>query len=98
MKAINIAELKNRLSHYLRMVRRGQPILVRDRNRIIARIDPAGGDVSEQGEEADRLADLEARGIIRRGQGSFPGKLLKRRPRVKADVVEALLREREESR
>ena len=98
MKAVNVAELKNRLSHYLRMVRRGQPILVRDRDRVIARIDPAGGHPSEQGDEADRLADLEGRGIIRRGQGPLLGKLLKRRARVKADIVGALLRERDESR
>ena len=43
MKAVNVAELKNRLSHYLRIVRGGEPILVRDRDRVIARLEPAGG-------------------------------------------------------
>jgi antitoxin (DNA-binding transcriptional repressor) of toxin-antitoxin stability system len=99
MKAVNIAELKNRLSHYLRAVRRGESVLVRDRDRVIARIDPAGrGSAAPQGAEADRLADLEARGIIRRGKGPITRELLARRPKVKADVVGALLSEREEGR
>ena len=42
MKAVNVAELKNRLSHHLRMVRRGEALLVRDRDKVIARIEPAG--------------------------------------------------------
>ena len=36
MTPVNVGELKNRLSHYLRMVRRGQAVLVRDRDRVIA--------------------------------------------------------------
>ena len=95
MKAVNVAELKNRLSHYLQLVRRGESILVRDRDRVIARIDPAGAGAAD-GEK--RLADLELRGVIRRGEGRLDAKLLARRPKVKADVVRALLAEREESR
>lgn len=98
MKAVNVAELKNRLSHYLRIVRRGQPILVRDRDRVIARIEPAGGSGAAAGDDADRLADLEARGIIRRGHGRISAEVLARRPKVKADVLGALLREREDGR
>ena len=98
MKAVNIAELKNRLSHYLRMVRRGQPILVRDRDRIVARIEPAGWPGSAPEDDGQRLADLEARGIIRRGRGALTRDFLARRPKVRADALAALLREREESR
>jgi antitoxin (DNA-binding transcriptional repressor) of toxin-antitoxin stability system len=99
MKAVNIAELKNRLSHYLRLVRRGEPILVRDRDHIIARIEPAGEQAgATSGDEAERLASLERRGIVRRGRGNVTRDLLARRPRVKADVVGALLRERREGR
>lgn len=98
MKAVNVAELKSRLSHYLRMVRRGEPILVRDRDRVIARIEPAGDRGVPQGDDAQRLADLELRGILRRGRGPLPRALLARRPKVKADVLAALLREREEGR
>ncbi|HEU4431200.1 MAG TPA: type II toxin-antitoxin system prevent-host-death family antitoxin [Myxococcota bacterium] len=97
-KAVNIAELKNRLSHYLRMVRRGESLLVKDRDQVIARIEPAGraGDPSD--DEEARLADLEARGIIRRGKGKITPEMLKGRPRAKGSVVAALLAEREEGR
>ncbi len=98
MKSVNVAELKNRLSHYLRIVRRGEPILVRDRDRVIARIEPAGGPGAPAGDDEARLADLEARGILRRGRGKITADLLARRPKVRADVVGALLREREEGR
>ena len=98
MKAVNVAELKNRLSHYLRIVRRGQAILVRDRDRVIARIEPAGGLEAAGDGDAERLADLEARGVIRRGRGHITADLLARRPKVQADVVGALLGEREEGR
>ena len=40
---VNVAELKARLSHYLRMVRQGQPITVLDRKTPIARLTPATG-------------------------------------------------------
>lgn len=98
MKAVNIGELKNRLSHYLRIVRRGQAVLVRDRDRVIARIEPAGDTARAGTADAERLADLESRGIIRRSQGRLDTRLLARRPKVKADVVAAVLREREETR
>ena len=98
MKSVNVAELKNRLSHYLRLVRRGEPILVRDRDRVIARIEPAGAGGAATTDDAARLDELEARGTIRRGQGRITPDLLARRPKVKADVVGALLCEREESR
>ncbi len=96
MKSVNVAELKNRLSHYLRAVRRGESLLVRNRERVIARIDPVGG--SAVGDEADRLSELESRGILRRAKGAITRELLARRPKVKVDVVGALLREREEGR
>jgi antitoxin (DNA-binding transcriptional repressor) of toxin-antitoxin stability system len=97
MKSVNVAELKNRLSHYLRLVRRGEAILVRDREHVIARIEPAG-DTASAGSDDERLAALERKGAVRRARGSIDAELLERRPRVKADVVGALLREREEGR
>src|SRR5262245_37913016 len=60
-KALNIAELKNNLSHYLRQVREGNEIAVRDRNRVIARIVPAAlhSDYDED------LLELSAQGKVR---------------------------------
>ena len=98
MKAVKIAELKNRLSYYLRRVQRGESILVCDRDRVIARIERVGADASVPGSDAEWLDRLERRGIIRRGTGKPTREWLARKPVVGADVVAALLREREEGR
>jgi antitoxin (DNA-binding transcriptional repressor) of toxin-antitoxin stability system len=98
MKAVNVAELKNRLSHYLRLVRRGQVLLVKDRDQVVARIEPAGASDAAGGSDEERLASLERRGILRRGRGALTPTIYANRPRVRADVVAALLRERDESR
>lgn len=98
MKSVNIAELKNRLSYYLRAVRKGESVLVRDRDRVIARIEPAGDQAG--GSDEERLAELERRGILRRGKGSgVSSELLARRIRSsrRVDLVETVLREREQS-
>jgi antitoxin (DNA-binding transcriptional repressor) of toxin-antitoxin stability system len=98
MKSVNVAELKNRLSHYLRLVRRGEAILVRDRRQIIARIEPAGSADGEEDGDEQWLAALEARGIVRRGRGVIDDALLEGRPRTKGSIVAAVLRERDEGR
>ncbi|MBN2575623.1 MAG: type II toxin-antitoxin system prevent-host-death family antitoxin [Deltaproteobacteria bacterium] len=95
---MKISELKNRLSHYLRQVQRGEPVLVSDRHRVIARIDAAGDLPSAATEDGPWLADLERRGIVRRGTGRLPRGWLGQRPKVKADVLAALLDERREGR
>ncbi len=97
MKSVTIAELRDHLSRYLQRVARGESILVRNRQRIVARLEPAGQARRVEG-DPDRLADLEARGILRPGQGRINAKLLARRPRVRANVIAALLDEREEGR
>ena len=38
MKTVNIADLKNRLSTYLQLVRDGEEVIVKDRNQPVARI------------------------------------------------------------
>ena len=98
MSVVKISELKNHLSRYLRQVQRGQPVLVTDRHRVIARIDAAGDLPSGPGEDGQWLSDLERRGIVRRGIGRLPREWLGQRPQVKADVVAALLDERQEGR
>lgn len=98
MSVVKVSELKNRLSHYLRQVRRGESVLVSDRDRVIARIEPAGDLVSAASDDARWLDDLERRGVVRRGTGKLPRGWLSRRPKVKADVVGALLEEREDGR
>ncbi len=96
MKKARISELKNRLSHYLRFVRRGQSVLVYDRDRPIARIDPVR-DPGPLG-DADQMAELERSGAVRPPTAALPTGWLDRRANVNANVVEALLEERESGR
>src|SRR6266853_2041070 len=60
MVAVQIAELKNKLSFYLRHVRRGQEVVINDRKVPIARIVPLRTDDLD---EHDR--SLVAAGIMR---------------------------------
>lgn len=94
MKKAMISELKNRLSHYLQFVRRGQPVLVYDRDRLIARIEPARAhDIASDPD--DVMARLEASGVVRPPVRELPGDWLRHRPVMKADLTAALLEERD---
>lgn len=95
---VKIAELKNRLSHYLRRVQGGESILVCDRDRVIARIERVGALDSVPEDDAEWLARLERRGVVRRATGKLSAPWLARRPRIGVDVVAALLDERAEGR
>jgi antitoxin (DNA-binding transcriptional repressor) of toxin-antitoxin stability system len=46
MRKVRVAELKSRLSEHLRAVKRGQTLLVLDRETPIARISPLGSKAS----------------------------------------------------
>jgi len=98
MEKTNISNLKNRLGAYLRKVRAGESVLVLDRNRPIARIDPVGG-IADAGPRVrgNRLARLEAAGLVRRPTRPLPLKLLKTPPpAARQSVLQALLAERGE--
>ena len=61
MQTVNIAELKSNLSAYLELVKNGEELIVKDRNRPIARVMPlAAGEDLDQEEEA-----LVAAGLMR---------------------------------
>ncbi len=66
MRSANIAELRNRLTQYLREVRAGEEIIVRDRQRPIAKIVPLTVD-----DETDDAA-LVAAGFMRKAQRPLP--------------------------
>ena len=95
METTNIANLKNRLSAYLRKVRAGQTVVILDRGRPIARIERVSGPV-----DADaRMARLVAAGIVTPPTAPLPLKLLSEpAPRSKESVLTALLEERAEGR
>lgn len=60
MRSVSIAEVKNRLSAYLDLVRQGEEVLVRDRKRPIAKIVPLSAGDWQADEEA-----LIAAGLMR---------------------------------
>ena len=66
MKPVKIAELKNRLTYYLRRVQRGESILVADRDRVIARIERVSGREALPQGDAEWVA-------ASRSAGSFSG-------------------------
>jgi prevent-host-death family protein len=86
MRSTNIADLRNRLTQYLREVRAGEEIIVRDRKRPIAKIIPFTI------EEDDDDAALVAAGLMRKGTGTLPASFWRtRRPAVPLEAVVAAL-------
>ncbi len=102
MEKVAIAKLKNELSAYLESARRGEPILVLDREVPVAKIVSVLTPVATSSEESDiRLKRLESKGIIYRGDVSRMQALLKLapiKPRRPVDLTAAVLSEREEGR
>ncbi len=99
MKTATISEAKNRLSEYLRAVKRGEQVLILDRRIPVARlvpVDPVG-----DFDEPARLAVLERTGVIRRARRKGVAKLLLQPPPKLPrgmSVLEALLAERRRGR
>jgi prevent-host-death family protein len=60
MRTVNVAELKNKLSAYLGYAKAGETVIVRDRNRPIAKLVPF---VAEGATEEE--LELVARGILK---------------------------------
>jgi prevent-host-death family protein len=88
MKSVNIAELKNRLSLYLKEVKAGEEILVRDRDRPVARIVP----LTYAPDEDDELLVLAARGKIRLGEGVIDDSFWELpAPRVKPEILRSAI-------
>jgi prevent-host-death family protein len=96
MKTATISEAKNHLSELLARVKRGETVLILDRDKPVARIVPI--ETTDRTDD-ERLADLERRGIIRRA-AKPPRKTLP--PPIDwpegDSLLEALLSDREEAR
>jgi antitoxin (DNA-binding transcriptional repressor) of toxin-antitoxin stability system len=67
MKTVGVRELKNRLSEYLREVRRGESVLVTDRGEVIAEFSPPRLGATDPGVPAALLA-MAKRGLIALGR------------------------------
>ena len=88
MRSTNIADLRNRLTQYLQEVRAGEEIVVRDRQRPIAKIVPFTVD----DDDAEDVA-LVASGLMRKGSGTLPPSFWKaRRSRVSLRRAAAAVR------
>jgi prevent-host-death family protein len=64
MRTVNIAELKNKLSSYVGYAKAGETIIVRDRNRPVAKLIP----FVAEGVSEENMA-LVAAGHMRLGEG-----------------------------
>ncbi|MGH9347666.1 MAG: type II toxin-antitoxin system Phd/YefM family antitoxin [Vicinamibacterales bacterium] len=98
MKKASITEAKNNLSALIDSVKGGSPVLIVDRGRPVARLEPVS---SLSAEDDDRLARLVREGVVRPARGIAPKALFGTRPpRAKrgASGVRALLDERREGR
>ena len=99
MKRATISQTKNQLSALLEHVKRGEEVLILDRDVPVARIVPVRGMGHPDSESM--LAELERRGIIRAGHRPPDAKLTARLgppPKARGDIIAALLADREDSR
>ena len=71
MKSVGLRELKNRLSQYVRQVRRGEGFLVTDRGEVVAELTPPAGGRAPYGLPA-MLAAMAAKGQTTPGAQNSP--------------------------
>lgn len=94
MRSVNVAELKNQLSKYLRFARGGEEVVIRDRNLPVAKLVP----FSTEGADDQDLV-LVAAGKLRLPKVRLDVKELLRIPtgRVSGNkAIQAVVAEREE--
>lgn|SRR3990170_4707244 len=95
MKEAKISEIKNQLSRYLALVRRGEVVRILDRDVPIAQIVPITTATRGQRAGTEVLLELERKGLVRRGSGNIPREILDRNPPGRVSgVLRALLEER----
>jgi antitoxin (DNA-binding transcriptional repressor) of toxin-antitoxin stability system len=97
MKIAKIGDLRNRLSYFLRFVRRGQSVIICDRDRAIARIVPVRS-ASLADETSAWPNHLIEAGVLSPPASRLRPDWIRQRPRVRSNVVDALLNERAYSR
>jgi prevent-host-death family protein len=96
VKEAQISELKNQLSRYLAFVRKGEVVRIVDRNRPVAQIVPIAQAVEGRPVGTEALAEMERKGLIRRGTHRLAPEILDSDPPGQpVGVLAALLEERE---
>jgi prevent-host-death family protein len=99
MKKASITEAKNKLSALIDGLKSGSPVLIADRGRPVARLEPTLS--SDDGADEGRLARLVRDGLVRPGRAPPPLQVLATRPpraNANASALEALIAERREGR
>jgi prevent-host-death family protein len=97
MRKASITEAKNNLSALIDSLRGGSPVLIVDRGRPVARLEPVTAD--SESEQGGRLSRLVRDGIVRPRRGAAHRALFKSQPpraNAGASVVDALIKERQE--
>ena|ERR1041385_929624 len=89
MKRVSVTDLKNKLSHYLRLVKRGETLEVIERSVPIARIEGVSGKAPSKDDLLERLI---RDGIVNRGKRIDPKIILDFKPvPCKEDPVKVLI-------
>jgi prevent-host-death family protein len=99
MKKASITEAKNRLSALIDGLKSGTPVLIVDRGRPVARLEPVTGSSADEPE--GRLSRLIRNGVVRPARARLSRQLLAGqppRPKGRASAVAALIAERREGR
>ena len=95
MKEAKVSEVKNHLGRYLALVRRGEVVRILDRDRPVAQIVPIAHAPAGRPVGSEALAEMERKGLIRRGSGRIGRELVAKDPPGKpCGVLAALLEER----
>jgi prevent-host-death family protein len=97
MRNVNIAELKNRLSAYVKYAKAGETVIIRDRNTPVAQLVPMPVDDSMTDEERE----LVAAGLLRMPEKPWDFETFDKLPIAPVEgnaLTKALLDEREEGR
>ena len=95
MKKASITEAKNNLSALIDGLKGGSPVLIVDRGRPVARLEPVT--TGDEGEQDGRLSRLLRDGVVRPRRAEPPQALFSSQP-PRASAVDALVEERREGR
>ena len=96
----SVSEAKNRLSHFLRMVRGGEEVEIMDRNTPVARIVHVSKSPGAE-KEASWITEAERLGLVTppTDYKGFPADFFNKKNMPKSKkVLQALLEEREDGR
>jgi prevent-host-death family protein len=94
MPSVAAKELKNRLGHFLRLVRRGARFLVTDRGRPVAQLAPLSEEHRDNDELEAELQRAAAQGAIRMAKGRKLPVIRPVRVRKGAELSNAVIEDR----